>query len=158
PRGRRPLRARHHGRHPRQQRAEVGRNPPQRGRLPSDRRAHRRYPSAGRTGDAVTRLAFSSLRLLAVALTALSLPLFAQEAGAPRENEATTIAKCLAELQSPDAGVRRRAVLVLSKYTSPQAVQGILQALKDNDPEIRQSAVVALIENNLQAQSSRELL
>lgn len=63
-----------------------------------------------------------------------------------RETEAQTIARCLNELNSDDVELRRRAAMVIGKYSTPEAIQAVVKCLKDPDSKVRQSALVSLTE------------
>ncbi len=64
-----------------------------------------------------------------------------------KESKAETIAKCLKQLKSEDSAVRRRAVLILGKYTtSPKAIRHITKTLADPNPKVREAALVSLLE------------
>jgi HEAT repeat protein len=97
--------------------------------------------------------------LLLLLLLALAPLLRAQVAPAATESPEETLARCLNDLRSPQVEVRRRAVLVLGKFAHlPPAVGALQRALRDPDGEIRQSAVVAVVENQLFIQLGGELL
>ena len=66
-----------------------------------------------------------------------------------RESEAETIRKCLQDLKSDSTEVRKRAVLILGKYSNPLARKAMIQSLSDTDSGIRRSALVALTERPL---------
>lgn len=78
--------------------------------------------------------------------------------GEQHETAAETIAKSLADFQSNDPKIRARAVLVLSKYKTPDARQAILQALADPVAAIRLSALVAVTENRLAATARKQVI
>ncbi len=61
------------------------------------------------------------------------------------ETQAETIAKALKDMDSADAEVRKRAVLILGKYSHQHARAGLIAALADKEAAIRRSALVALI-------------
>jgi HEAT repeat protein len=70
------------------------------------------------------------------------------------ETEAETVAKCAADMRSPDATARRRAILVLGKYpTNPLALEVVVRALEDEDALVRRSALVSLTEQESLPQS-----
>lgn len=77
-----------------------------------------------------------------------SLTLFSQPAAEPvlQQNLAATVAQCLKDLQSDDLLTRRAAALLIGKYDSPEAKKALLNCLQDEDPGIRQSALVSLTE------------
>ena len=58
-------------------------------------------------------------------------PLAPAAPAAGHETEEQTVARCLAEMASPDVLARRRAILVLGKYENPQAERALLHALRD---------------------------
>lgn len=62
------------------------------------------------------------------------------------ETEAETMARCLAELASPDVQARRRAILVIGKYENPEADDALLRSLRDEDAMVRRSALVSFSE------------
>lgn len=62
------------------------------------------------------------------------------------ETEAETMARCLAELASPDVQARRRAILVIGKYENPAAEAALLLSLRDEDAMVRRSALVSFSE------------
>lgn len=62
------------------------------------------------------------------------------------ETESETIAKCLRDFAGVDVKLRRRAILILGKYTDPKAQQALIRALADEDAVVRQSALVSLSE------------
>ncbi len=74
------------------------------------------------------------------------------------ESEAETVAKAVKDLRSASVDDRKRAVLVLSKYRHPAAVQAVLQALRDPDAQIRQSALVAIVENRQFAEAGEHFI
>lgn len=67
----------------------------------------------------------------------------------PPETQAQTIAKCLEDMGAKDADVRRRAILVLGKYSDARARAALVKALADPEPTLRLSALVALTEGRL---------
>jgi len=66
-----------------------------------------------------------------------------------RESEAQTIARCREDLRSTDADARRRAVLILGKYTAPEAVTAVVGSLNDPAATVRQTALVSLAERDM---------
>ena len=76
------------------------------------------------------------------------------------ESEEQTIAKCLRDLQSPDAATRKAAALVIGKYDTPEAKAALLKCLHDPDAAIRQSALVSLVEEdrNIDPETGQEIL
>ena len=82
----------------------------------------------------------------APAASAISAPSPAGVAAPGHESEAVTTAKCLADLDSPDVNKRRRAVMILGKYRSARAMEGVLRSLEDPDAEVRRSALVSMSE------------
>jgi HEAT repeat protein len=63
------------------------------------------------------------------------------------ETEAETVAKCVADMASKEAGTRRRAILVLGKYpANPTALMTLQRALQDPDALVRRSALVSFSE------------
>ncbi len=98
--------------------------------------------------------------LTAMVLTASFLTLYAADnvPDPAHETEQETISKCLADLSSPSADVRRRAVLILGKYTNPGALSGIIQSLNDTDAGIRRSALVSLTERASLSSTSAEAI
>ena len=63
------------------------------------------------------------------------------------EDEDTTVRRCLEDLASESAEVRRRGALVVGKYDVPEARAALLRCLEDNDAQVRRSALVSLGEN-----------
>ncbi len=55
----------------------------------------------------------------------------------------------MADLDSSDVAVRRRAVMVLGKYRNPLAREGVIRCLEDEDSDVRRSALVSLSEQSL---------
>ena len=80
-------------------------------------------------------------------LTTLSV--FGEDIPQSHESESETIAKCLQDLKSDSVEVRKRAVLILGKYSNPLAVKAIIKSLNDQDSGIRRSALVSLTEKPL---------
>jgi len=95
-------------------------------------------PGRGRTPTAAPGPARPGARALPGAQTN------AREEG--HETEAQTIAKCLADLKQDDVALRRRAAMVLGKYSVPVAQAAMVGCLGDPDDVVRQSALVALSE------------
>jgi len=99
------------------------------------------------------------MKLVPIITLALALPMTArpliQPKGSSMETEAETIAKCLEDLKSPQVEQRRRAALVIGKYTTPQAQQALLACLQDPDRDVRQSALVSLTEGNTLPQAAK---
>jgi len=68
------------------------------------------------------------------------------------ETETETITKCLHDFRSPDADMRRRAVLILGKYPGSAVAQQVLgQALHDTEAGVRRAATVAIVEHRMRA-------
>ena len=65
------------------------------------------------------------------------------------ETEEETITKCLQDLGSADVKVRRRAVLILCKYTRNSVYRQLVPLLSDPDEKVRQSIVVGFIESRM---------
>jgi HEAT repeat protein len=68
---------------------------------------------------------------------------------AQAETETETINKCLADLSSSDVKVRRRAVLILCKFTHNHVYSRLIPLLQDPDDKVRQSIVVGFIESRI---------
>lgn len=80
---------------------------------------------------------------------ALILSLFFAVTPVFGETEEETIEKCLADLNSKDVKVRRRAVLILCKYAKSSVYRELVPYLNDPDPKVRQSIVVGFIESRM---------
>ncbi len=65
------------------------------------------------------------------------------------ETEEETIAKCLQDMKSTDVNHRRRAALILCKYTYPQVYNQLIPYLEDSDAKVRQTIVVGFIESRM---------
>ena len=65
------------------------------------------------------------------------------------ETEDETITKCIADLSSNDVKMRRRAVLILCKYTRNSVYRQLVPLLNDPDEKVRQSIVVGFIESRM---------
>lgn len=72
----------------------------------------------------------------------------APEADAKTAAEAATVKRLVQALQSDDVQERRRAAMVIGKYASPAAVAATIRCLEDPDDAVRQSALVALTEED----------
>ncbi len=64
--------------------------------------------------------------------------------GQPAETEEETVARCLRDLRSPDVEQRRRAVLLIEKYRTPEVAEALADCLTDTDARVRHSALVSL--------------
>jgi len=64
------------------------------------------------------------------------------------ESEEDTVRRCLEDLQSQDAAVRRRGALVVGKYDVPEAREALARCLDDEDAQVRRSALVSLAEGH----------
>lgn len=68
-----------------------------------------------------------------------------QEAG-----KLETVQRAIRELKaSDDPEIRRSAVMILGKYSFPQAREALFFALDDKSPDVRQSALVGIMEANI---------
>jgi HEAT repeat protein len=65
-----------------------------------------------------------------------------------QETEKDTVRRCLEDLQSQDAAVRRRGALVIGKYDVPEAREALARCLGDEDVQVRRSALVSLAEGH----------
>lgn len=74
------------------------------------------------------------------------------------ESESETIQKCLQDLKADSVEVRKRAVLILGKYSNPLAARAIIQSLNDKDSGIRRSALVSLTEKPLSRRAVEPML
>lgn len=75
------------------------------------------------------------------------------------ETEEETIAKCLTDLKQGDVAPRRRAILLLGKYSAPAAQQAVIACLADTDVFVRRSALVALSEQrSIPSQASKPIV
>lgn len=74
------------------------------------------------------------------------------------ESESETIAKCLEDLNSDAIDVRKRAVLILGKYSNPLARNGVVSSLGDRNSDIRRSALVSLTEKPVTADAAKPML
>ena len=74
------------------------------------------------------------------------------------ESESETIRKCLEDLNSDADEVRKRAVLILGKYSNPLAINGIIRSLEDKNPDIRRSALVSLTEKPVMQNAAESIL
>ena len=63
------------------------------------------------------------------------------------ETEEQTISRCLEDIRSGELARRRRAAMVIGKYSTPVAIEAVLLCLKDSDAQVRQSALVSLTED-----------
>ena len=72
------------------------------------------------------------------------------------ESEAETISKCLEDLNSKSVDIRKRAILILGKYSNSLARNAIIRSLKDPDADIRRSALVSLTERSPLPPNSRD--
>ncbi len=77
--------------------------------------------------------------------------------GASIEEQQETIDKAIVDLESDEPNIRQSAVMILGKYRLPSARQALLGALDDPAPQVRQSALVAMLEDPLQM-GSHEML
>ena len=74
------------------------------------------------------------------------------------ESESETIAKCLEDLKSDAVDVRKRAVLILGKYSNHLARSGVIRSLSDSNPDIRRSALVSLTEKPVTRDAAKPML
>ena len=81
-------------------------------------------------------------------------------AAEPRESEEETIGRCIRDLKSQDVIVRRRAAMLLGKYSVPEARAALVECLHDVDAKIRLGALVSLTEDHqrLPEESSGEVV
>lgn len=86
------------------------------------------------------------------------MPLHAEDE--MRESQEQTISRCIRDLKSQDVAVRRRAALLLGKYSTPEAEVALLECLHDDDAQIRLGALVSLTEDHhaLPMESNGEVL
>lgn len=97
--------------------------------------------------------------LVVICISCISLGQAVLPVGEPaRESEAETIARCLKDLGSKDVLVRRRAALLLGKYSTPEAIDGLVSCLRDEDGAIRLGALVSLTEERALPESARALV
>ncbi len=71
------------------------------------------------------------------------------------ESEIQTITKCLEDLTSSSVDIRKRAVLILGKYSHSAAKSAIIRSLRDDDASIRRSALVSMTETRPFPENSR---
>ena len=64
------------------------------------------------------------------------------------ETEEQTVSRCIEDIRSGELARRRRAAMVIGKYSSPAAIEAVLLCLKDADSQVRQSALVSLTEDH----------
>ena len=98
----------------------------------------------------LTNLIYTSLLTLLLAI--ITGPIGNCQPSLPdgsKESESVTIAKCLEDLKSEKEDLRKRAVLILGKYSNSKARNAIIHSLKDKSPSIRRSALVSLTEKPL---------
>ncbi len=74
------------------------------------------------------------------------------------ESEIQTITKCLADLDSSSVDIRKRAVMILGKYSNPAAKKAIVKSLRDVDAGIRRSALVSITESRPLPLNSRNVI
>ena len=82
----------------------------------------------------------------------LFLCLLIQERGSSanpvQEQWEQTIRKCLDDLDSEEVSVRRRAILLLSKYQDPKVTQALLKSLEDSSASVRLASLVGIVERD----------
>jgi len=88
------------------------------------------------------------MRFLLLLLVAFLLVMSEKRAMAQPESEEDTVRRCLEDLQSQDAAVRRRGALVVGKYDVPEAREALARCLDDEDAQVRRSALVSLAEGH----------
>ena len=88
------------------------------------------------------------VRIMAIPIIIMNSITFGEEVklSQPQESESETIEKCLQDLKSDSIPVRKRAVLILGKYSNPIASKAIIRSLEDYDATIRRSALVSITE------------
>ncbi len=64
-------------------------------------------------------------------------------------SEIETIKNCLIEVKSESSKIRRKAVMILGKYNTPEVLNALTITLNDNDKDVRYSAIVSLLEINI---------
>ncbi len=74
------------------------------------------------------------------------------------ETELETITKCIEDLASDAVDIRKRAILVLGKYSNPLAVRAVIAALSDDEANIRRSALISLTEKRLPREAASAVL
>lgn len=76
----------------------------------------------------------------------------------PTATESDTVREGLIDIQSENPKTRRSAVLLLGKYSQPQAVTAVCNALTDPSPEVRQTAIVTVKEKILSGASGSSMM
>ncbi|MBP1583757.1 MAG: HEAT repeat domain-containing protein, partial [Victivallales bacterium] len=83
-----------------------------------------------------------------ILLLAVFILMSANQPALAQETEKDTVRRCLEDLQSQDAAVRRRGALVVGKYDVPEAREALSRCLGDEDVQVRRSALVSLAEGH----------
>lgn len=107
------------------------------------------------TPRARARTAPAALSLFIGALSLLIFTVIPQLSGAPPspaktggESQAETIQKALRDFQSDDPAIRKRAILILGKYSDARARAALVDALDDPHATVRRNALVSMTEQN----------
>ncbi len=97
----------------------------------------------------------SNLILPTVFFWVTSIPVIYVNGQGQNESEIQTITKCLDDLNSSSVEIRKRAVMILGKYSNPAAKNAIVKSLRDVDANIRRSALVSITESRPLPPNSR---